>query len=161
MVCFDPLDGSSNIDCLASIGTIFAIYKRVSLTSAKAHKPGSHWKEYSHITTCSCYCICAGLLNVTADHWIMALCKYSYLCMYLLYNFTNLFYMYKRRRNILSNKWTYLFYQVLPTANCDITIFIMFYETRVRIILDQDIEECKYCWNAVTLYGPEVALLSR
>lgn len=29
MVCFDPLDGSSNIDCLAPIGTIFAIYKRV------------------------------------------------------------------------------------------------------------------------------------
>ncbi|XP_061752056.1 fructose-1,6-bisphosphatase isozyme 2 isoform X2 [Nerophis ophidion] len=28
VVCFDPLDGSSNIDCLASIGTIFAIYKR-------------------------------------------------------------------------------------------------------------------------------------
>ena len=31
MVCFDPLDGSSNIDCLASIGTIFAIYRKVSL----------------------------------------------------------------------------------------------------------------------------------
>lgn len=27
---FDPLDGSSNIDCLASIGTIFGIYKRQS-----------------------------------------------------------------------------------------------------------------------------------
>ncbi|CAI5786956.1 fructose-1,6-bisphosphatase isozyme 2 [Podarcis lilfordi] len=30
VVCFDPLDGSSNIDCLASIGTIFAIYKKTS-----------------------------------------------------------------------------------------------------------------------------------
>ncbi|XP_032809497.1 fructose-1,6-bisphosphatase isozyme 2-like [Petromyzon marinus] len=30
VVCFDPLDGSSNIDCLESIGTIFAIYKKVS-----------------------------------------------------------------------------------------------------------------------------------
>ncbi|XP_069486883.1 fructose-1,6-bisphosphatase 1-like [Ambystoma mexicanum] len=29
VVCFDPLDGSSNIDCLASIGSIFAIYKKV------------------------------------------------------------------------------------------------------------------------------------
>lgn len=29
MVCFDPLDGSSNIDCLASIGTIFAVYRKV------------------------------------------------------------------------------------------------------------------------------------
>lgn len=27
---FDPLDGSSNIDCLVSIGTIFGIFKRVS-----------------------------------------------------------------------------------------------------------------------------------
>ncbi|KFP84266.1 PREDICTED: fructose-1,6-bisphosphatase 1 [Acanthisitta chloris] len=30
IVCIDPLDGSSNIDCLVSIGTIFAIYKKVS-----------------------------------------------------------------------------------------------------------------------------------
>ncbi|XP_074137775.1 fructose-1,6-bisphosphatase 1 [Sminthopsis crassicaudata] len=30
VVCFDPLDGSSNIDCLASIGTIFGIYKKTS-----------------------------------------------------------------------------------------------------------------------------------
>lgn len=30
IVCFDPLDGSSNIDCLVSIGTIFAIYRKVS-----------------------------------------------------------------------------------------------------------------------------------
>lgn len=47
VVCFDPLDGSSNIDCLASIGTIFAIYKRVSLTSVNIHKPCKNWKEYS------------------------------------------------------------------------------------------------------------------
>ena len=26
IVCFDPLDGSSNIDCLVSIGSIFAVY---------------------------------------------------------------------------------------------------------------------------------------
>ncbi|KAL3982651.1 Fructose-16-bisphosphatase 1 [Acanthocheilonema viteae] len=30
IVTFDPLDGSSNIDCLASIGTIFGIYKKQS-----------------------------------------------------------------------------------------------------------------------------------
>uniref|UniRef100_A0A8C5XBH3 Fructose-1,6-bisphosphatase isozyme 2 n=1 Tax=Microcebus murinus TaxID=30608 RepID=A0A8C5XBH3_MICMU len=30
VVCFDPLDGSSNIDCLASIGTIFAIYRKAT-----------------------------------------------------------------------------------------------------------------------------------
>ncbi|XP_075864648.1 fructose-1,6-bisphosphatase 1-like isoform X2 [Microcebus murinus] len=30
VVCFDPLDGSSNIDCLVSIGTIFGIYKKKS-----------------------------------------------------------------------------------------------------------------------------------
>ncbi|XP_071011915.1 fructose-1,6-bisphosphatase isozyme 2-like [Oncorhynchus clarkii lewisi] len=47
VVCFDPLDGSSNIDCLASIGTIFAIYKRIDETSTNdatekdALQPGS------------------------------------------------------------------------------------------------------------------------
>ncbi|RNA03461.1 fructose-1-6-bisphosphatase 1-like, partial [Brachionus plicatilis] len=30
IVCFDPLDGSSNIDCLVSIGSIFGIWKRES-----------------------------------------------------------------------------------------------------------------------------------
>ncbi|XP_013098752.1 fructose-1,6-bisphosphatase 1 isoform X2 [Stomoxys calcitrans] len=30
IVCFDPLDGSSNIDCLVSIGSIFAIYRKKS-----------------------------------------------------------------------------------------------------------------------------------
>lgn len=30
IVCFDPLDGSSNIDCLVSIGSIFGIYRKVS-----------------------------------------------------------------------------------------------------------------------------------
>ena len=30
IVCFDPLDGSSNIDCLVSIGSIFGIWKRKS-----------------------------------------------------------------------------------------------------------------------------------
>uniref|UniRef100_A0A8D3AQK3 Fructose-1,6-bisphosphatase isozyme 2 n=1 Tax=Scophthalmus maximus TaxID=52904 RepID=A0A8D3AQK3_SCOMX len=43
VVCFDPLDGSSNIDCLASVGTIFAIYKRVSEgepTEKDALQPG-------------------------------------------------------------------------------------------------------------------------
>ncbi|XP_075537487.1 fructose-1,6-bisphosphatase isoform X1 [Dermacentor variabilis] len=30
VVCFDPLDGSSNIDCLGSIGSIFAIFRRTS-----------------------------------------------------------------------------------------------------------------------------------
>jgi fructose-1,6-bisphosphatase I len=30
IVCFDPLDGSSNIDCLVSIGSIFGIYRKLS-----------------------------------------------------------------------------------------------------------------------------------
>ncbi|XP_030634706.1 fructose-1,6-bisphosphatase isozyme 2 [Chanos chanos] len=44
VVCFDPLDGSSNIDCLAPIGTIFAIYKRTSEgepTEKDALQPGN------------------------------------------------------------------------------------------------------------------------
>ncbi|KAG6804602.1 fructose-1,6-bisphosphatase 1 isoform X1 [Apis mellifera caucasica] len=28
IVCFDPLDGSSNIDCVVSVGSIFGIYKK-------------------------------------------------------------------------------------------------------------------------------------
>lgn len=32
VVSFDPLDGSSNIDCLVSIGSIFGIWKKVSST---------------------------------------------------------------------------------------------------------------------------------
>ncbi|CAG5090872.1 6-bisphosphatase 1 (Sus scrofa) [Cotesia congregata] len=32
VVCFDPLDGSSNIDCLVSIGSIFSIYKSSGIT---------------------------------------------------------------------------------------------------------------------------------
>ena len=32
VVAFDPLDGSSNIDANVSVGTIFSIYRRVSLT---------------------------------------------------------------------------------------------------------------------------------
>ena len=31
VVAFDPLDGSSNIDCLVSIGSIFGIWKKVSI----------------------------------------------------------------------------------------------------------------------------------
>lgn len=43
IVTFDPLDGSSNIDCLVSIGTIFGIYKRSSdgpITLAEIMQPG-------------------------------------------------------------------------------------------------------------------------
>ena len=29
VVSFDPLDGSSNIDCLVSIGSIFGIWRKV------------------------------------------------------------------------------------------------------------------------------------
>ena len=32
IVYFDPLDGSSNIDCLVSIGSIFGIAKKVRMT---------------------------------------------------------------------------------------------------------------------------------
>lgn len=38
IVCFDPLDGSSNIDCLASIGSIFGIWKRENTDSEPSLK---------------------------------------------------------------------------------------------------------------------------
>lgn len=39
VVCFDPLDGSSNIDCLASIGSIFAILKKSDGSPASEKDP--------------------------------------------------------------------------------------------------------------------------
>lgn len=48
IVCFDPLDGSSNIDCLVSIGSIFGIWKRqndddsVEPTAQEALQPGNN-----------------------------------------------------------------------------------------------------------------------
>jgi len=46
IVCFDPLDGSSNIDCLVSIGSIFSIYRKptgndVAPTVQDALQPGN------------------------------------------------------------------------------------------------------------------------
>ncbi|CAB3244069.1 unnamed protein product [Arctia plantaginis] len=44
IVCFDPLDGSSNIDCLVSVGSIFSIYRKKSdgePTEADALQPGN------------------------------------------------------------------------------------------------------------------------
>jgi fructose-1,6-bisphosphatase len=44
VVVFDPLDGSSNIDCNVSVGSIFGIYRRLSTdvpTVADALQPGS------------------------------------------------------------------------------------------------------------------------
>jgi fructose-1,6-bisphosphatase I len=38
LVCVDPLDGSSNIDVNVSIGTIFSIYRRVSIDGALTSK---------------------------------------------------------------------------------------------------------------------------
>ena len=38
VVCFDPLDGSGNIDVNVSIGTIFGVYRRVSAKGTKATK---------------------------------------------------------------------------------------------------------------------------
>ena len=42
IVCFDPLDGSSNIDCLVSIGSIFGIWKReCDDDDVEPYEPGS------------------------------------------------------------------------------------------------------------------------
>ncbi|XP_041373341.1 fructose-1,6-bisphosphatase 1-like [Gigantopelta aegis] len=44
IVCFDPLDGSSNIDCLVSIGSIFGIWRKTTTTPidpSDALQPGN------------------------------------------------------------------------------------------------------------------------
>ena len=35
-MCFDPLDGSNNIECLVSVGSIFAVYKRKTISGIEA-----------------------------------------------------------------------------------------------------------------------------
>ena len=35
VVCFDPLDGSNNIECLVSVGSIFAVYKRKTVAGVE------------------------------------------------------------------------------------------------------------------------------
>ncbi len=58
-VLFDPLDGSSNIDVNAAVGTIFSIYRRVSMegrgTVADVLQPG-------------CKQVAAGLRDVRLEH---------------------------------------------------------------------------------------------
>lgn len=49
-VAFDPLDGSSNIDCNVSVGTIFSVYER---------RPGSNG-TVADILRSGADCICAG-----------------------------------------------------------------------------------------------------
>ena len=54
IVTFDPLDGSSNIDCLVSIGTIWGIYKKVHYISVIIRNT---WVEcnLAIISSRSCY----------------------------------------------------------------------------------------------------------
>jgi fructose-1,6-bisphosphatase I len=49
-VAFDPLDGSSNIDCNVSVGTIFSVYER---------SPGSDGNE-ADLLRSGASCLCAG-----------------------------------------------------------------------------------------------------
>jgi fructose-1,6-bisphosphatase I len=43
IVTFDPLDGSSNIDCGVSIGTIFGIFRVVSRAVTELHENWIGW----------------------------------------------------------------------------------------------------------------------
>lgn len=55
-VAFDPLDGSSNIDCNVSVGTIFSVYER---------KPGSPGRVEDLLRSGS-ECICAGYVTYSS-----------------------------------------------------------------------------------------------
>jgi fructose-1,6-bisphosphatase I len=55
-VAFDPLDGSSNIDCNVSVGTIFAVYER---------KPGSDG-NVSDLLRSGRDCVCAGYVTYSS-----------------------------------------------------------------------------------------------
>ena len=57
VVAFDPLDGSSNIDCLVSIGSIFGIWKKVSFFLLQ--------KLCSVcVCVCACVCVCVCMLRI-------------------------------------------------------------------------------------------------
>lgn len=55
-VAFDPLDGSSNIDCNVSVGTIFSVYER---------KPGSDG-NVDDLLRSGGECICAGYVTYSS-----------------------------------------------------------------------------------------------
>jgi fructose-1,6-bisphosphatase I len=55
-VAFDPLDGSSNIDCNVSVGTIFAVYER---------KPGSNGSA-DDLLRSGADCVCAGYVTYSS-----------------------------------------------------------------------------------------------
>jgi fructose-1,6-bisphosphatase I len=55
-VAFDPLDGSSNIDCNVSVGTIFCVYER---------KPGSPG-NVDDLLRSGADCICAGYVTYSS-----------------------------------------------------------------------------------------------
>ncbi|GKY96057.1 hypothetical protein MPSEU_000565900 [Mayamaea pseudoterrestris] len=55
-VAFDPLDGSSNIDCNVSVGTIFSVFER---------KPGSDG-NVSDLLRSGADCICAGYVTYSS-----------------------------------------------------------------------------------------------
>lgn len=55
-VAFDPLDGSSNIDCNVSVGTIFSVYER---------KPGSDGTA-ADLLRSGADCICAGYVTYSS-----------------------------------------------------------------------------------------------
>lgn len=55
-VAFDPLDGSSNIDCNVSVGTIFSVYER---------KPGSDG-TVDDLLRSGADCVCAGYVTYSS-----------------------------------------------------------------------------------------------
>lgn len=63
VVAFDPLDGSSNIDCLVSIGSIFGIWKKVGFcleAPGVLLQGGSGWSKGEgrvHLDTMERVCI--------------------------------------------------------------------------------------------------------
>ena len=54
MVCFDPLDGSSNIDSNITVGTIFAIY---DLSESDNNTPLSDILKNGNSIVCAGYCL--------------------------------------------------------------------------------------------------------
>lgn len=93
IVCFDPLDGSSNIECLASIGTIFTVFRKknesgnVTLSDALQSGRGIVAAGYALYGSATFVVLSTGhgVNGFTLDP--VSFVSYNFLIMFLLYIF--------------------------------------------------------------------------
>ncbi|XP_058421459.1 fructose-1,6-bisphosphatase 1 isoform X1 [Diceros bicornis minor] len=84
VVCFDPLDGSSNIDCLVSIGTIFGIYRKNSTdepSEKDALQPGRNLVAAGYALYGSATMLVLAMVNGVNCFMLDPVLLQSYICL--------------------------------------------------------------------------------